>query len=310
MKASEKYRKVFGEISHLSDTISWTTGLSNMVEFLAWGTNNVLGVSKKDYAKQVIEWAVSDEAKGLSPSEIEKIVEANIKYLQAESEQLERSSRKCTGICSVREALRRVKYFSEDYLNKEFDIFLNLVSDKYLDDFYTQYINFDLGNSWSTHGNSGLFKNSTELRAMQVDNLAYNLKSNTLVANELKLNGKKNKDQILKYALMYNYLIDKGFIEPGSKFLLLFIGGKDAHYSLEDELEKEVAYCKNQEIHRLITDEILSRARGICLKSITWMEMSDFNTSYITSLSEDNQVEIKLLSGFNTSLKEKSFMNN
>lgn len=45
-------------------------------------------------------------------------------------------------------------------------------------------------------------------------------------------------------------------------------------------------------------------------KSITWMEMADFNMSYLNSLSDESQVERKLLIGFNQSLEEKSFMQN
>lgn len=310
MKASEKYRAVFGEISHLSDSIPWTTGLSNMVEFLVWGTSNVLGVSKKEYTKQVIEWATHDEMRGLSSTEIAKSIEGKLKVLLEQTEQLDRYSKKSTGICTAREALRRVKYFSEDYLNKEFDIFLSLVSDSYLDNFYKQYIDFEFDHSWSTHGNSGLFEYSTELTAMFMDNLAYNVGSNILVANELKLNGKKNPDQILKYVLMYNYLEAKKFIDSKSKFLLLFIGGKEVHYNLEEEIKNEIEYCKKKGRQDLITDEILQRAYSICLKSISWMQMSDFNKTYLISLSGNNQVEKKLLEGFNLSLQEKSFMQN
>ena len=59
-----------------------------------------------------------------------------------ETEQLETYSTQTIGICNAREAVRRVKFFSEDYLNKEFDIFLSLCSDVYLNLFYEQFINF------------------------------------------------------------------------------------------------------------------------------------------------------------------------
>lgn len=310
MKASEKYRAVFGSISHLSTSIPWTTGLSNMVEFLVWNTSSVLGVSKKDYWKQIIKWTKSDEMHGLSPDEIADLIDNKLKELLLETEQLDRYSKKSTGICTAREALRRVKYFSEDYLNKEFDIFLSLSSDLYLDKFYKQYIDFEPNHAWSTHGNSGLFEYSTELTAMFMDNLAYNQDSNILVANELKLNGKKNPDQILKYSLMYNYLENKNFINPKSDFLLLFIGGNEVQYDLKVEIEKEIEYCEKRGRHDLITDEILQRAESICLKSITWMEMAGFNNSYLNNLSDESQVERKLLEGFNKSLEEKSFMQN
>lgn len=49
------------------------------------------------------------------------------------SERLNRYERATPSMAAPREALRRAKYFSEDYLNKEFDIFWGSVSDSYLD---------------------------------------------------------------------------------------------------------------------------------------------------------------------------------
>jgi hypothetical protein len=308
MKASEKYRIVFGSLSHLSTSVPWTTGLSNMVEFLVWNTNNILGVPKKQYWEQIVRWTKSDEMNGLSIEEIGKKIDKKLQKQLIETEQLDRYSRKSTGICSAREALRRVKYFSEDYLNKEFDIFLSLSHDSYLDKFYKQYIDFKLNNTWTTHGNSGLFEYSTELNAMSMDNLAYNVDSNILVANELKLNGKKNPDQILKYCLMYNYLENKRFINLKASFLLLFIGGSEIQYDLKTEVEKEIVYCRKKGRDDLLTDDILKRAKSICLKSITWHDMTEFNIDYLSSLGEEQQVEKKLLLGFNMSINEKSFM--
>ena len=211
MKAPEKYRRIFGSISHLKEEIPWTTGLSNMVEFLVWEPQRVLGISKKQYVNQIIKWATSQELKNKSVEEIEKAISQKLDQKMNESEQLETYSTKTTGICNAREAVRRVKFFSEDYLNKEFDIFLSLCSDTYLNLFYRQFINFEQSGSWSTHGNSGIFEFSTELKAMSMDNLSYNCRANVLVANELKLNGKKNADQILKYCLMYKHLLDITF---------------------------------------------------------------------------------------------------
>jgi len=308
MKAPEKYRSIFGSFSHLSSSIPWTTGLSNMAEFLIWGTSYVLGVSKKEYTRQIIKWTKDDEMKDLSIDEISKKIDKKIDSLYKETEQFERYAKKSTGICTAREALRRVKYFSEDYLNKEFDIFLSLSSDQYLDEFYKQFINFDKKNSWSTHGNSGLYEYSTEISKMYMDNLAYNIDSNVLVANELKLNGKKNPDQILKYAFMHKELEKKKFITPNSNFLLLFIGGTEVQYDLKNEIKKEVEYCHQKGRFDLTTDEILKSAENICLKSITWMEIVIFNESYLNSLVNVHQVERKLIEGFNITLDEKSFM--
>jgi len=310
LKASEKYTKVFGSISNLSHNVPWTTGLSNMVEFVVWNTSSVLGVSKKEYWKQIVRWVRAEDLSELENEDLVKAVEKRLDHLMLETEQLETYSTKSSGICTAREALRRVRYFSEDYLNKEFDIFLSLSSDKYLDKFYKQFVSFDECNTWSTHGNSGLFEYSTKLTAMFMDNLAYNQKSNWLVANELKLNGKKNPDQILKYSLMYNYLVENQFINPNANFLLLFIGGRDVQYNFEFELEKEIEYCKTKKRYDLVTKEIIERANCLLVKSITWMDMIAFNELYLNYLDQEQQVERKLIIGFNQSLKEKPFMRN
>ena len=89
---------------------------------------------------------------------------------------------------------------------------------------------------------------------MQMDNLSYNPNEELLVANELKLGGKKNRDQILKYALMFRRLRDEKFIKPNTRFLILFLGdtniGPMGHDVTKIEsawlelVEEEVAFCR------------------------------------------------------------------
>ena len=309
MKAAEKYRRVFGSISHLKDEIPWTTGLSNMVEFLVWEPQRILGISKKQYVKQIIDWTMLPEMAGKSIEEIEQVISKKLNQKMNDSEQVETYSTQTIGICNAREAVRRVKFFSEDYLNKEFDIFLSLCSDSYLNLFYTQFINFDESGSWSTHGNSGIFEFSTELKAMSMDNLAYNYQANVLVANELKLNGKKNADQILKYCLMYEHLLEIGFIEKGAKFLLLFIGSSVLGDDKQSLVNKEIAMCqsKPEKYQHLLRPELLEVVTHLEVASITWQSLIEFNNYYLND-SKVCQVEQKLLQGFNQSLQSKSFM--
>lgn len=309
MKAAEKYRRVFGSISHLKDEISWTTGLSNMVEFLAWDPQRILGITKKQYVRQIIEWAAHPELKDKNIEEIEQSVIKKLNTKMNESEQLETHSTQTIGICHAREAVRRVKFFSEDYLNKEFDIFLSLCSDVYLDLFYQQFISFEPNGSWSTHGNSGIFATSTELKAMYMDNLAYNHQANVLIANELKLNGKKNPDQILKYCLMYEHLLEKGFIEKGAKFLLLFIGGDALKQNKQTLVDRELALChkRPRKYQHLLRPELLEIVEHLEVASITWSAFIEFNNRYLAENSVC-QVEQKLLRGFGHSLQSKSFM--
>ena len=309
MKAAEKYRRVFGSVSHLKDQISWTTGLTNMVEFLAWEPKQILGITKKQYVRQIIEWATQPELAGKSVEEIEHVIIKKLNAKMHDTEQLETYSSQRVGICHPREAVRRVKFFSEDYLNKEFDIFLSLCSDAYLDLLYQQFIPFESSGTWSTHGNSGLFEASTELKAMYMDNLAYNHQSNVLVANELKFNGRKNPDQLLKYCVMYEHLLDKGFIDKGAKFLLLFIGGNALEHNKQRLADRELALChkRPKKYQHLLRPELLDIVDHLQVASITWSALIAFNQRYLAE-NEVSQVEQKLLRGFHQSLKSKSFM--
>ncbi|MBH0005135.1 hypothetical protein [Psychrobacter sp. SWN149] len=309
MKAAEKYRRVFGSMNHLKDQLSWTAGLSNMVEFLAWEPQRILGITKKQYVRQIIEWATHPELTGKNIEEIEQSIIKKLNTKMSESEQLETYSTQTSGICNAREAVRRVKFFSEDYLNKEFDIFLSLCSDVYLNLFYQQFISFETSGSWSTHGNSGMFENSTELKAMYMDNLAYNHQVNVLVANELKLAGRKNPDQILKYCLMYEHLLEKGFIEQGTKFLLLFIGGDALKQNKQTLVDRELALChkRPRKYQHLLRTELLEIVEHLEVASISWSALIKFNNRYLAE-NDTCQVEQKLLQGFHQSLESKSFM--
>ena len=309
MNTVEKYRRVFGSMSHLKDQITWTNSLSNMVEFLAWEPQRILGITKKQYVRQIIEWATHPELVGKNIEEIEQSIIKKLNQKMTESEQLETYSTQTSGICDAREAVRRVTFFSEDYLNKEFDIFLSLCSDVYLDLFYQQFISFEPNRSWSTHGNSGMFENSTELKAMYMDNLAYNHQANVLVANELKLAGRKNPDQILKYCLMYEHLLEKGFIDKGATFLLLFIGGDALKQNKQSLVERELALChkRPRKYQHLLRKELLEIVEHLEVASISWAALIEFNNRYLAE-NDTCQVEQKLLQGFHQSIQSKSFM--
>lgn len=308
MKAKDKYIKVFGSINHLSDTVPWTSGIMNLAEHLVWDTKSILGISKKAYWKKTVAWACSDELQGLTLEEKYAAIQKKLDKLLKVSDNPSRYSKTTSVVFTAREALRQMRYFSEDFLNKEFDIFLNLSSDRYLDFLYGRFIVFNSGESWSTHGNGGLFSCSVDIAAMQMDNLAYNDTENILVANELKLGGRKNRDQIIKYCYLYCELEKKGFIGKGAEYLLLFIGDKNETYDLEHELDREISYCKSKGKIEFLSDEILSCAKQLNLKSISWKELIKINEEYLGTLDKTSQVEIKLLQGFNTSLSEKKFM--
>ena len=192
-------------------------GVSNMFDWLTWETGNILGISKTQYWKKMASWTHCEQVRDRSLEEKLRYAEGKLKMETSGSNQSDRYSPTKTSILSPREALRRAKYFSEDYLNKEFDIFWALASDAYLDTYYSQFIDLTTGGSWSVHGNSSRFRYSTDISEMQMDNLSYNPSQRLLVANELKLGSKKNPDQILKYALMHQRLLEMGYIDPKTR---------------------------------------------------------------------------------------------
>jgi len=309
MTAKEKYKKLFGSINSLAEDTSWTLGLVGLLEHFSWGTDSILGITKTKLVETIVEMSDSDKLSMLSTNEKIKKIKYNLKILAESLEKDEKFNSSTTGYCTAREALRRSRFFSEDYLNAEFNIFMSLCSDNYLNCLYKDYIDFNDTGSWSTHGNGGIFQISSGIdNKMQMDNLAYNKSENLLVANELKLGGMKNKDQILKYCFMYKILIDNTFIEKDSKYLLLFISDKDDNFNRQNELEKEITYVKNKpNLAYLLDDEILKIASNLNLKSITWNELIVFNQKYIFK-NNICQVERKLIDGFNKTLREKAFI--
>jgi hypothetical protein len=310
MKASEKYRNVFGEIKSLNDEVLWTSGLSNMMEHFLWDTSKVLGISKTEFAKYIV--SLADEFITFDKALRWDFVENKLRVLAESSDTVDRKAKPKYSYCTPREALRRARYFSEDYLNKQFDIFMSLCSDDYLDNLYrTVGLNILGIGKWSTHGNSGLFSESAEISFMQMDNLAYNDRESFLIANELKLGGQKNKDQILKYACMWKTLENKKFIKEGCDFVLIFISDKDEdHMDLNKEIESEINYCKGSKkaLSYLIEPENIQRARTIKVRWITWSNIIKFNNCYAKNLTPEKQVEQKLLMGFNECLLEKEFI--
>ncbi len=310
--ARDSYLKVFGRLDSLADRISWTTGVSNMLDWLTWSTSGVLGITKTQYWKRIIAWTQDDAVRDRTPQEKLNYVRQKLDEELKRSEQSERYARPASTIASAREALRRTKFFSEDYLNKEFDIFWILVSDEYLDSFYRQFTHIHGGGRWSTHGNGGLFQCSTAIKEMQMDNLSYNETEALLVANELKLGGKKNSDQILKYALMFKRLRDKKFIVPQSRFLLLFIGKAKKDSDWQAAIQAEISFCRNTSkstARAACQPDVIEIANAAGYGSTSWGELIEFNKAYAAKLDPKlRQVEQKLLWGFNESLAAKAFM--
>lgn len=311
MKTSDRNEMVYGRIYSLSDYVPWTTGFANMLSHLAWETDEVLGITKTSLCKMVISETNFPEFLEMDLDKRYKYVEKILRKKVSESESDSRYGGKRSGYCSPREAVRRAMYFSEDYLNKEFDVFVSLCSDFYLDKLYGKYTPLTGGGNWSTHGHGGLFEHSFKVNGMQMDNLAYNESENVLVGNELKLGGPKTKDQILKYSSMYAQLKSGGLISSGCQFVLLFISDICIDTVWGDEIDREIEFCRRSDKkthNNLLTEEVIATARSIPIHCLTWNELVEFNKLHIETLSASQQVEKKLMEGFNASLSEKAAM--
>lgn len=311
--ARDRYVRIFGAMKSLSEPEPWTTGVSNMLEWLTWSTNYVLGIAKTRYWRKVAEWSHAPAVRSASLAEKLRHVEKKLAEEIRNSEKPERYDPPESKIASPREALRRAKFHSEEYLNKEFDIFWTLVSDRYLDEFYGRFTVINGGGEWATHGNSGFFAKSTGIREMQMDNVAYNKAEGLLVANELKVRSERGPDQILKYGLMHKLLTERGFVERRTRLLLLFISATREEPRWDDEIRKEIEFCKrsSKSTHRrLIAPQVIEMARRAEKASTTWQELLAFNEAYQARLgSPVQQVEQKLLGGFNRAVESKAFMN-
>jgi replicative superfamily II helicase len=82
---------------------------------------------------------VADENKNLSEKEKIRLLEKDLQKERREAREKEKYGKiKNNLYIDPIEAERRLRYFSEDYLNKEFDIFMNLVSDNYINFLYSK----------------------------------------------------------------------------------------------------------------------------------------------------------------------------
>ncbi len=303
-----RYSDWFDTFATLAQEVPWTNGLSSTVEWLTWDTRGVLGISKTDYWKLVLKWAAEVDHADLDGriQHVRKRLEHEL--FETRASKIDEPPKK--GPVSPTEALRRARVYSEDYLNKEFDICWSLASDAYLDEFYRQFTTIAGGGKWFTIGNSTLFQASTGIGDMQMDSLAYNPSEGVLVANELKLNGVKNPDQMLKYALMFRELKMRGFIEGNSRLLLLFIGDRLIEGTWESLLRQEIEYCKEPRKRRSAStaravEEAVPDAESAEFGTTTWDDLIHFNQGYLSKLSSEQSTEAKLLRGFTRSLREK-----
>ena len=321
----ERFLALFDRLESIERSSPWPNGLFNMLEWLTWNTNGLLGLSKTEYWKKAVKWAFEEDLEKLAQNHSLSsndylqqrldYVERKITEEQKAAEMSGRYDKQTNHLSSPLEALRRAKYHSEDFLNKEFDVFWSLVSDHYLDTFYLQFYKFDAGGEWASHGNGGIFYRSFNLdpNKAQLDSVSYNKKENIFIGNELKLRSKKGDEQLLKYVWIFSQLIEKKEIPSETTLNILIIGEKYSEIDLLRLVDCEIEKSKVKTGWRKLLSEdaaIISKLKETKISSVEWRDILNFNQNYLLKLDpKKNQVEYKLIDGFNRTLQLKSIFN-
>jgi|GEM_PF-1641514 len=297
----------------------WCDGLVGLVKWLVWHTENVTGKSKNATYKQVIteslkqlELDESEQARLLKA--FDAIVKGEVKDTTPENKY---DSYRTEKFIHPFEATRRIRYFSEDFLNKEFDIFCALLPNDLLHRYLATHFELDAGGRWQIFGNSNDLEFTTNILFMQVDTLAYNPKTSTLTALELKIDAEVGLQQVLKYCFMQAALEDRGLIHKDNTLKLLIIG---ATKPTSDEAAKYIETAKAQladqkypkkglrkdeaaSLHER-TEEILS---SLELVFTTWQDLGGWFEQELPDLEGPGPEEssYKLIDGFLRSLEQK-----
>ena len=309
MSKQNAYVRYFGKLTDLAEQLPWTEGVANIYEHVSWYTAAALGVTKTEYWKTILKWNEALLADGISFDDRVKAITAQLQCEINRTEAEGPYDKPISGFVKPYEALRRQRFFAEEYLNKEFDIFMSLASDAYLTKLYGDVFGISGGGKWSAHGNGGRFQVST-MSDMQIDNLVYNADMGVLVANELKLGGQKNPDQILKYAHLFRTLHERELVAPDTRFHLLLISDSSPKADwlglIDAEFAKVSVAGKGGSLRdKLLCSETLAMARSMSKASITWLYLKEFNAQWLLNLHESQSVEQKLVAGFNSTLDEK-----
>jgi len=303
----------FEEIKNLENFWPWTMSIAGLIKWLSWETDNILGISKTKLIKQAIEfwfewkkdWKTLEELYG-------KIVE-----------QFYINDQKKSGLIEAIEAQRKLRYFSEDYLNKEFDTFMSLLPSEVINNILNtiSWTKIKLENSERNYfGNSDDFTFSTKTASiMQIDGLLYNKKLKTVVGVELKIDAEfvKSKDskhieQVVKYCNLFDTLLQNEQM-LAENFKILVIARKK--YDTNDLIKESRSLLKNPEYIKKLNrlwkwkaDRIEKILNKIKIDSIIWQDFAEIlekNKEIYWDNSIFGETYHKLIDGFLTSLSKK-----
>jgi hypothetical protein len=294
---------ILKEVGTLRNPWPWTMGMAGLVKWLSWQTENILGMSKSMLINQAVLESIKVCNDGVEPPEAE---------LKSARRKVAEKLKKDPKWKRPREIQRHLRVKTEDYLNKEFDIFVSLLPDRALNDYFSSHFHMISDGAWQVYGNSNDFEYSTGIRFMQMDTLAYSADSNTLVALEQKVDAPIGEDQILKYCYMVAYMEIKKLIAPNACFKLLFISAEriGQEHLLEDA-KNEIDTCplpkrgtSEEEMGALKprVRELLSQMELVCT---TWRELGAHFADTLGRTPKGDGIYHKLVDGFLWSLSIK-----
>jgi hypothetical protein len=294
-------------------------GIAGITRLITWETDTVLGISKTTFRKNITtrifdlcnitkqEQSKIDTI--LSAEHKNEVESANAKTLYEEP--------KKNRLISPFEAQRRLRYFSEEYLNKEFDIFMSLLPNLIISNYLSKFFSIDPNSVWNIIGSSNDFEQSTGISFMYMDTLAYSHATKTLIALELKMDSDIGKNQLLKYMFMKAYLEDIGMIATDTKFEILILGpSKNIEnkipYLLEDTRIQlaEKNYPKKR-VSKEQMENLLPFVKKLIeetnIRCTSWQDFGDYfyEVKCNTSNHGNSETLYKLIDGFLSTLNQK-----
>lgn len=320
MSKNELNKKIHECFSSLEERQPWTASMINLIQHISWETEDILGTSKTMLIKDTIDATLKEVKDGNTDSDviIKKIKEKHDKQKKNSQAMDKYSAFSSKVLISPWEAQRRLRYFSENLLNHEFDILMNLLPDhlvtKYLQLYFPKIQ--DNADAWRIYGHSNEFSLSVE-SAGQHDTIAYNKKLGCLVGLEIKIDADVQKDQLFKYCCMYHDLLEKKFVSAQDfYFLVIATDNLSAQYLNNiktnaqltmNDLVSSSAPVKSsllrykgeyKRIQRLIDE--------VTIASTTWQQFGDHFSNVVSDKNEkENNYLDKLINGFLVSLALK-----
>ena len=331
-----KERLVLTKIEHLKEQLPWTMGLAGLARLVTWETKNVLGVSKNEMVEKIIGWALdfqserSDEMGSPTKKEIFEYCKKRMDAEKASSEVDEIYAEKKNGLLiSPMEAQRRMRCFSEEFLNKEFDMFLSLLPDHVINNYLKSFFPSVCKESkWNLFGLSNDFETAVSIKYMYHDTLLYSQETSHLVSIELKFDTDLSDNQLLKYAFMMADLESQGKIDKDCThdFLVISQELKRKHKFLSrgsselremaldqinDPLKKRFPKKPKGEEFKKKIEDLVTRTREILqdmnIHLTDWQKFGDHFAAIHDGMvrTDANETYEKLIRGFLESLETK-----